>query len=82
MVRRVSLFEGSQYKGTLTISQQILEEELLIEKKFRDTSRSGCYEVLFRAESHPLEEALGILGYVINGTSGLGIIFQRGKINW
>ena len=43
---------------------------------------SGCYEVLFRAESHPLEEALGILGYIINGTSGLGITitFQKGKI--
>ena len=38
--------------------------------------------MLFRAESHPLEEGLVILGYSINGTSGLGITitFQRGKI--
>ena len=39
---------------------------------------SGCCEVLFCVEGHPLEAALGILGYT-NDTFGLGITFQSGR---
>ena len=42
--------------------------------------RSSIYcKVLFHAESHSLEAALGILAY-INGTSDFGITYQRGTL--
>ena len=47
--------------------------------RYRQCSASCC-EVLYSAESHPLEATLGILEY-INGTSEYGITFQRGTLS-